>query len=423
MMTDEIYQGVTVGGIPVGGLSVDAAEQKIRDHFQQYWDRPVILFTYNKQQWPITPQNFDLTIDAHNLALGAYDVGRNGNIIHRLLQRYLTLNQGYQISLPLSYNKDKLVHILTGIANSIDRPAQDARIKQSQNGTVINVISEVTGRKVDISKTVAAALGKLHSDLYASVPLIVQETTPQITAKDLANIDGVIASYTTQFDPSDNNRDQNIRLAAKRIHSVLLRPRQKFSFNTQVGLRSPQNGYKEAPVFIDGNLVPDWGGGVCQISSTLYNAVLLADLKILERTSHFHPPGYVPVGQDATVADHLIDFVFANNLPNNIYITNEVTDNQVTFYVLGHPKPNSPEIHVAATTKKVLEPNTVIKQDPNLELGKQIIESEGQKGFLVTTYRIKSLNGKEISREFLATDEFKPVDRIIRIGTKAIQKK
>ncbi len=144
-------------------------------------------------------------------------------------------------------------------------------------------------------------------------------------------------------------------------------------------------------------------------------------MNIEERTSHFYPPGYVPIGQDATVADNLLDFRFKNSTETNIYIKSEVSDDQLTIYILGKQLENRPTIQVVATDTKVIEPKTIIKQDATLDLGKQLTEVEGQKGFHVTTYRIKKSNdGKEISRELLANDEFKAVDKVIRVGTKAL---
>ena len=179
----------------------------------------------------------------------------------------------------------------------------------------------------------------------------------------------------------------------------------------------PEYGYKEAPVLVDGKLLLDWGGGVCQVSTTLYNTALLADMKIEERSSHFQPPGYVPLGQDATVADNLLDFKFKNSSPYNIYIISEVFNNHITVSIFGKQIPNAAKIHIE-TASKSLGYNTIIKQDNSLALGKKIIQSSGQEGFDVQTYRVKTINGQEISRENLSSDEFQPDDRIIRIGTK-----
>ena len=418
MVTNEIYQGVTVGDIHVGGLSVAQAQQKILTIFNERTEKtPFITATFEEQKWTISAQDIDLSIQANRLAQQAYDVGRTGNIIFRLQERYLAIHQGHSLPLTVQYNKDKVHGILSNIAKSIDREAQNARLKAVSNAKV-EIVPEVIGRKVDVTSIVAEVAANLNAKLAFTFPVAVEEIMPPIMSRDLEHIDGLIASYTTQFDPRDQNRTQNVLLAARSVNDILVRTGEMFSFNNIVGLRLSKFGYKEAPVYIDGILVPDWGGGVCQVSSTLYNAVLLADLSIEERTPHFRPPGYVPLGQDATVADNQLDFRFKNTLSQNIYITSEAFGNQLIVNIYGKRMEYPPEIYVVSKDKQVLEPRTFIKQDPNLELGKEIVEVEGQKGFLISTYRIKKVDGKTVKQEFLASDEFKPVDKIVRVGTK-----
>lgn len=415
-VTDDIYGGVRVGDIDVGGLTPVAAEKKIAAAFQNWTQRDPITITYKDKRWPISADDIDLSIDAAALTKKAYAVGRTGNIFSQLQERYLAINNGHVIPLAVGYNPDKILAKVTEIARAVDREPRNATLKVAN--FKVTLIPDVPGYKVDIAKTVADIAGNLNVKIPFNIELAVAEIQPAVTTRDLDGIDGLLASYSTQFNPEDKNRSQNIALAAKNINGVVVRRGEVFSFNTHVGPRLAQNGYKLAPVFINGKLVPDWGGGVCQVSSTLYNAALLADMKIEERTPHFRPPAYVPLGQDATVADNYLDFKFRNTSDHNIYIICDVSGNQVNVHILGRLKANPPEIQIIATDRKVWEPNTVIKQDPQLELGKEVVEAEGQKGFRVSTYRVKYWAGREIGRDFLATDEYQPEDRVVRVGTK-----
>jgi vancomycin resistance protein YoaR len=418
MVTNKIYHGITIGNIPLGGLTPQEAEDRLNSSFQALSNQPVITLEHQGTTWPIRVQDIDLRIDASALAKQAFSVGRTGNIFYQLKERYLTINRGYHIPLAVAYNNEKLNTIILEIAKSLDRPPQNASLIYDESQ--ISVIPETIGLKLDTKKLSAEISNQLNRELISSMPLPITELPPSIRNPDLSHIDGLIASYSTQFNSNDMNRSQNILLAAKSIQGTLVKAGEEFSFNNNVGPRLAQNGYKEAPVFIEGKLVPDFGGGVCQVSSTLYNAVLLADMAIVERTPHFRPPVYVPLGQDATVADNLLDFRFKNSTPFNIYITSEIVGNQLTISVYGKTQAIGPTIKIVASDQRTLEPNTIIKQDPALEQGKQLVEVEGQKGFLVTTYRVRtSSNGQEVSREFLAADEFKPVDYIIRVGTKS----
>lgn len=415
-LTDTIYNGITIGNVPVGGLSVNEAKTALRIAFEEQKAHSTIRIKHQENTWSITPEEIELTINVDELAEQAYHIGRSGSIIKILQERYLTANGGYVLPLMQQYNHDKLYNIITAIAQSIDKDPRNASVVYKNNA--IEIIPEILGQKVDTASALADISRELAANMEFTYPLIVNSQHPTIVAQDLVDIDDRLAVYTTEFDPSKKNRYQNVEIASKQINNRLVRPGEVFSFNQNVGLRLPEYGYKEAPVFVDGKLTLDWGGGVCQVSTTLYNAVLLADMDIEERTSHFQPPPYVPLGQDAAVADNLLDFKFKNTSSHNIYVKSEVSNHQITVSIFGKNISNPPEIRIE-TDWKALEYNTIVKQDNSLPLGKEIVESPGQKGFAVTTYRVKLVNGKESSREKLSFDEFSPEDRIIRVGTKS----
>ena len=418
LFSDNIYNGVAIGTIPVGGLSIDEAKTAINIAFQERVVNSPVTVSYENQTWSIAPQDIDLAINADILAEQAYDVGRRGTIINILKERYLAINGEFTIPFTQSYNHDKLAALLINIAKDINRSPQNALLLYNNNN--ITITPEILGQEVDLLTSLAEITSKLNSGIPFHSELTVTKQLPTIVSKDFDEIDSLIAVYSTQFDPNNKSRYQNVAIASKSINKILVHSGAVFSFNQSVGLRLSEYGYKEAPVFIDGKLVLDWGGGVCQVSTTLYNVALLADMEIEERTSHFQPPGYVPLGQDATVADNLLDFKFKNSSPYNIYITSEVVNNQLTVSIFGKQIANSAEIRIEGTSKSIGY-NTIIKQDNSLALGKEIVESAGQKGFEVTVYRVKIMNGKEISRENLSSDEFRAEDRIIRIGTKQQQ--
>jgi len=419
LATDNIYAGVKIGTVPVGGLSVAEAQKAISDTFAEQIAKPTITITYEKESWPIAPQDIELTIDAQALAEKAHSIGRTGNIINVLQERYLIVTNGYTVPFTQNYSQDKLSALLTTIAKGINHSAQNASLVYKDK--TIQIIPEVWGRQVNLATSLAAISSKLTSNITFTSYLTVEKTAPTITQKDFADVDSLLAAYSTQFDPNNKNRSRNVALAAEKVNNILLHPDEIFSFNTVVGLRLAEYGYKEAPVLIDGKLSIDWGGGVCQVSTTLYNASLLADLDIRERTSHYQPPGYVPLGQDAAVADNLLDFRFKNTSQSNIYITSEVSNNQVTIFIFGKKRSNPAQINIASTSK-TLGYETVVKQDNSLPLGREIIESSGQNGFEVTTYRIKSIDGKEVSKELLSSDQFSPENRVIRVGTKSLSR-
>jgi vancomycin resistance protein YoaR len=188
--------------------------------------------------------------------------------------------------------------LLEGWREAIDRPPRNASLSLAEGG----IVPQEQGRQLDVAAVKPLVLKALHGGA-PTLPLPVTPLYPDVTVADLrqTGISTLWSSFTTAFDSSDANRTANIRLSARRINGHIVYPGQCFSFNQVVGPRDREHGFKEALEIVDGEFVPGIGGGVCQVSSTLYNAVLLANLPIAERTNHSKPLGYVGLGRDATV--------------------------------------------------------------------------------------------------------------------------
>ena len=418
-VSDRIFYGVTVEDIPIGGHTVQEATTKLEQAFQnKLAKKPIIRITYKDKSWNITPNDIDLHIEFEQTARKAYQIGRKSNIWHRLWERLESAHHGITLPYDLTYDPTKLKAIIWQISLETASETKDAYI-DFDNGT-ISITPEVIGQKVDndeLFNNLNQKLLALHIPLTLELP--IKTETPNVTNEDLKEIDTVLAVYNSKFNQYNTNRSENIRIAAHSINHLLLRANQIISFNDLVGLRIAAAGFKEAPVIIEGKTVPDIGGGVCQVSSTLYNSILLADMKPIERTPHFHPLGYVPIGLDATVADNLLDFKFKNTLNKNAYVLTTISNGTLTVIILGSSSSLSKEtITITANVDKTLEPHTVTRYDPNLPVGKTIVQEDGLTGYIVSSYRIKSINNKEVSRELLYVDEYSPEDEVIVFGTK-----
>lgn len=421
-VSDRIFYGVTVEDIPLGGHTVQEATTKLEQEFQnKLAKKPIIRITYQDKSWDITPNDIDLHIEFEQTAQKAYQIGRKSNLLHSLWERLDSAHHGIALPYDLTYDTVKLKSIIWQIGLETASETKDASI-EFNNGT-ISIIPEVIGQKINNAELFSNLNQKLLAlNVPISLELPIETAKPNVTKADLAEIDTVLAVYSSNFNQFNTNRSENIRIAAHSINHVLLRPDQIISFNDLVGLRIAEAGFKEAPVIIEGKTVPDIGGGVCQVSSTLYNSILLADMKPIERTPHFHPLGYVPIGLDATVADNLLDFKFKNTLNKNAYVLTTISNGTLTVIILGNSSNLSKEtITVTATVDKTLESHTVTKYDPNLPAGKRIIQEDGLTGYIVSSYRIKSINNKEVSRELLYVDEYSPEDEVIIFGTKLFE--
>jgi vancomycin resistance protein YoaR len=235
---------------------------------------------------------------------------------------------------------------------------------------------------------------------YSGVPADI--TADSLCEKGIAEL---MASFSTSFDPANTNRSQNIKLAASQLHGRLLAPGEILSVNAVIGDTTPDKGYLEAPVIIGGELRPGFGGGLCQISSTLYNAVLLADLAVVERHNHQLTVSYLPPGRDATIEYGSRDFKLLNNTDHHILIHAVVGADTLTFRLFGQ-SPHK-EVEITVDELAVYPPPTRYIYDPDLAPGEEVIE-EGVPSYLVEVWKTVYQNGKELSRQQLSVDWYGP---------------
>ena len=250
------------------------------------------------------------------------------------------------------------------------------------------------------------------------IPLKI--TPPEIGVADLGNdvFIHTLGSYSSTFNVSNYNRTTNVNIASQKINNIILLPGEIFSYNKVVGERTFENGFKEASVYTSSGVVNGLGGGICQVSSTLYNAVLEANLEIVERRNHRYAVSYVPLGRDATVAYGSIDFRFKNNRQYPIKISSYTKNGTLFVSITGIEEET--EYDVSITTKRLSTTPFTTKyiQDSSMSEGTQKQTQYGDNGYKYETYKTVSLNGAIISTELISTDNYTPLTRIVRIGTK-----
>ncbi len=412
-----IRPNVHIAAIDVGGLMKDEAEQKLRESILAASASPIKIADRDKV-WLIQPADIDFSVDLKRSVIDAYSIGREPDIFLRWKERLMPEDQPRFLPVTVDLNRPKLAQILSALAAQTDNQASDASLLVRLKTKTVTLIPAAEGRKLNVVKTLAQAFRLPQNHLSFMIDLVFDKQLPRVSDQHYAGINTILATYSTYFKPWDTDRNANLRLATGRINGTVLKPGEIFSYNKNVGHRTQQEGFRMAPVILNGKLVPDWGGGVCQVSSTLYNAVLLADMDIVDRSNHGRAIGYVPLGFDATVVDGLIDFKFKNNLKRPIMIHALITDDELTFAILGDGKDAPPPIELDYVVHKVIEPVEIKQPDPTLEVGRELVDESPQRGFKVSTYRIRTIKGKQVS-QLLATDDYDPVNRIVKVGIKA----
>lgn len=281
---------------------------------------------------------------------------------------------------------------------------------------------EKMGRSIELGPAIEAIRGLAPSslaDIGSSsrlVPAAIVETPPEITVAKLRE-DGLerkIVEFTTSFTTSGEGRSHNVTAAALSLNDTLLQPGEVFEYGKIVAKAEKEHGYKEAPVILKGKLTPGIGGGICQVSSTLYNAALLAGLEIVERRNHSLPVSYLPRGLDATFADGYVNFKFRNSTGKQLLIRTVVADKTVTVKLFG-----TMDERVSYKTEtaqvKVNSPKTVYVADSSVALGKQSVLQKGENGYVVEAFLVKLIDGKTAERKKLSKDTYRTQDTMIAV--------
>ncbi len=219
-----------------------------------------------------------------------------------------------------------------------------------------------------------------------------------------------IGAYSTSLAERSSGQKHNARLALSRLIGAKIEPGETFSFNTHVGSFSRDMGYRKAPVSYNGQLIDDWGGGVCQTSTTLYNAALIAGMQIVERNRHRFQPAYVPPGRDAAVAFTNIDLRFRNPFPYPVRIEGRVEGTRLLVSLVGPQKPKS-SAEVVSVVKELQTPQTF---EFGAESGRRRIRNTGKNGFNVSVYRITGNRREQISH-----DNYPAMNRVVEIRAKS----
>lgn len=309
------------------------------------------------------------------------------------------------------------------IYNQICTEPVDAKGELKDNN--VSVIPHSNGRTIDKAELVSI-INELEKNPDTKKVLPVKFVEPKITTSTYkANLfKDTLSTFRTKFSVSGTNnanRGVNIRLASTKINGTILLPGEIFSFNDVVGPRTAEKGYKVAHAYQNGKVINDIGGGICQVSTTLYNSVLKADLETVVRRNHMFTVAYVPFGQDAAVSYGSTDFQFKNNTSMPIKILAEVTsDNNIVFSIVGtNENPNKTieirNVQISSTPAPVKYIN-----DPSMEEGKEVVLEKGMTGYVVDTYKIVKINGEVVSNTKIHRSTYNTLAREIKRGTKKV---
>ena len=479
---DKIIGGIKVENIKISGLTSKEATAKIQEWYNTTVLKSIKL-TYQDIEEDINPEEFNIEEDISKVIDQAAKRGRSGNIIVDNYVILYTLIFKKNLKLDLTYDDEKLNLRIDEISRKLPDAMietnyyiedEELIIKKGQAGTevekdklkdeiikrikqedkIIEIpVKTANPKKIDVEEIQKEIYKEEQSAYITENPTTVHphingvdfaitiEEAKEIVAEDLEEyiiplkitvpekttydmgalaFPDLLSEFTTRYDASNKNRSNNLNLAAQKINETIVNPGEIFSYNKTVGQRTIAQGYKEAAVYAGGKVVQGIGGGICQLSSTIYDAALYANLEITQRSNHRFLTSYVQAGRDATVSWGTIDLCFKNTREYPIKITSTVSNGLVKVQIYGMKEEKEYQVVLETNILEEIDNKVRYVNDSTLYEGTEIVEQYGSKGAKSETYKIVKLNGETISRTLLSVDTYSSLERIIRKGTKKV---
>lgn len=474
-----IFPGVTVGTIPVGGMSEQAAADRIMERSGALYEDAKVALTIYQTTYDIPVRDVLESVDGAQSAANAFAVGRTGNPLARMWDAVKALIGKNEAQIAAQVDEDGMEKALEEIASqALTEPVEPTWEVGTDSITIhagkpgVNFDTKAVREKMDekirlmdfepyevsteLSKTPAIDIDKIAAEAIgegtsATVDktdgkAIIQEkpgvqfdveearsiigdgsaesytipatvTPAKVTAEDLKEVlfRDTLAQASTNLDESNVPRTNNVRLASASINGTILNPGDEFSYNGVVGERTEARGYKPAGAYVNGQVVDEFGGGVCQPSSTLYMAVLRADLEVTERHNHSFTVAYTPLGEDATVDYGNLDFRFKNDTDYPIKIVAEQTNGQMIMTIIG-TKTTDKTVKTRTDVLATYTPETVEKKDNSMKVGESRVETTPITGYSTRTYKIITENG-ETTEELANSSNYVKRDKVVYVGT------
>ena len=404
---DRILNSIYINGFDVGGLNKDEARDAIRQN--NSFKNLNLVYEGSDHVYSLAELGCEFDIDqAIDQAL---QVGRNEDFIKNISDyvglKFLDDSRTFEVKPQIPQDIEDRIY--EDIKSKIERKPENASISI---GSSIDVKKGEEGVKINRDEFRKAIYDAIKPNVDVTVKVPIESVTPEITSDELSRIDGIIGTYRTNFSPNVEGRNENIRLSAQYMNNYLLMPGEVFSYNKVTRLKTVSNGYKDATVIVNGEIEDGLGGGVCQVSSTLYNSVLYSGLEIVQRRPHSIPSSYVNYGRDAVVSDNAIDFKFKNNYDFPVYLKTYVGSSSVTVTIYGNTG-SVPEIDIISNVVSVKPRAVKYIDDPNLEKGKEVVKTKGRDEIRSETYVV--INGV---KKLVSKDRYPSQTKVIMRGTK-----
>ncbi|MBQ3407856.1 MAG: VanW family protein [Clostridia bacterium] len=481
---DKIISGVSINGVDISNLTKSEALSKLATELKDDFNKDIVL-SRGEYSSVVNANSIEARYNLEDSVESAYSIGRSGgNIFSNNFTIINSLLNKTNITPPINYNVDLLNEKFDEIDSQLPDKAVNSNYKIEDNKLIISsgtdgyrinrkqlkdtIYSALAGNNLNIEIPVEqyhtddVNIDAIYDEVYKepvdatfnvnpyelhkeengldfaisldearamvadrqetyTIPLKVLK--PKVTVRSLPQeaFPDQLATYSTTYASSNYNRSTNISLAASSVNGWVLMPGETFSYNGALGQRTAARGYREAGAYVNGQVSTEVGGGICQVSSTLYNATLLCNLEIVARTNHTFEPSYVPAGQDATVSWQSPDFKFKNNREYPIKVIASAGSGRISVTIYGVKSSDDYEVKIQSSKTGSIPFSTEYVDDNSMPAGTTRVTRAGSNGCKSVTYKILYKDGQEVSRTLINSDTYKPHNQVIAKGTKVVQ--
>lgn len=417
---DRILTGIYVDGIDVSGMTAAEAKAAVNEMVSAKAATPITLKCVNDNEVVITPADLGITWSNPEIIDEVSELGKVGNIIERYKFRKDLERENYVVNTTYSYDKNMIQQLVEEKCMDYNQAAVDFELKRS--GGAFTIVEGQEGLYIDSAKATSTIYDYIlyqwnGKETALTLPIEVEE--PKGSVAELSKVKDVLGSYTTSYTTSAAARVANVENGTRLLNGVTLYPGETLSTLELVTPFSVANGYQMAGSYLNGLVVDSLGGGICQVSTTLYNAVLKAELEVSQRSNHSMSVAYVPLSADAAIAESAgKDFCFTNNTDFPIYVEGIATPERlVTFNIYGvETRSAGRRVEYVSEVLETIQPTTEnIIQVADQPIGYTKIQA-AHVGYKTRLVKVTYENDVEVSREVVNKSTYKMVPRTVSVG-------
>lgn len=411
-----IQQGITIGGVDVSGMTEDAAKAAVEAKVETM-KSDVITIQIGSNVTQASVGDLGISWDNTDVIGDAADLGMKGNLIQRYKDKKDLLYEPHNFQLNFRADETAVRTFIENECKPFEQERVDGTIEDDGYGG-FNIVEGTAGTKINVDASVTAVLNYIKNEWHGgngSVTLVVEEDPPRGNMEELSQIQDCLGSATTYYTVGD--RGANVEIGTQKVSGHLLYPGEEFSVTEQLVPFTAENGYNLAPEYNDGRVVNGYGGGICQVSTTLYNALLDAEIEIIERHNHTYSVSYVDASMDAAIAEGIMDLRFRNNYDTPIFISGNAYGGTISFYIYGkETRPADRTVSYYSTIESVTEPEGYLFfAATDQPVGYLYQVQSAHSGMTATLWKVVTENG-ETTETQVNTSYYQPMKTGYEVG-------